>query len=216
MKRKLLLIVGLIIGYVLGARAGHERYDKLKSAAQHYWSDPRVTRVRSDIEGYARTQAPIVRDRAGTIAKDVAERTSATARDVAATAKDIADKTAATAKDVAATAKDIADKTASTAKDVADRTSATDIKDRGEDAVERVTLSVSEARDRALEDDVDDDDENRDDDAIVVEPVAATVDPFSAEAAFDADATVTTDAPGEDDRTDDVAAEDEDEDEPKA
>ncbi|MCU1544459.1 MAG: protoporphyrinogen oxidase [Microbacteriaceae bacterium] len=239
MKRKLLLIVGLIIGYVLGARAGHERYDKLKSAAQHYWSDPRVTRVRSDIEGYARTQAPIVRDRAGTIAKDVAERTSATARDVAATAKDIADKTAATAKDVAATAKDIADKTASTAKDVADRTSATarsvagrvggvaddvkdqvvktatDIKDRGEDAVERVTLSVSEARDRALEDDVDDDDENRDDDAIVVEPVAATVDPFSAEAAFDADATVTTDAPGEDDRTDDVAAA-EDEDEPKA
>jgi hypothetical protein len=184
MKRKLPLFVGLAIGYVLGARAGREKYDKLKASAQQYWRDPRVTRVRSDIEDYARTQAPIVRDRAEIIAKDVAEKTSATARDVAATAKDVAGKTAATAKDVAATAKDIADKTAATAKTVADRTSttartvagrvgdvaddvkdqvvktATDLKDRGEDAVERATYSVSEARDRALEDDLDDDDDD--------------------------------------------------------
>jgi hypothetical protein len=198
MKRKFLLIVGLAIGYVLGARAGRERYDKLKASAQQYWQDPRVTKVRTDIEEYARTQAPIVRDRAETIAKDVAEKTSATARDVATTAKDVAGKTAATAKDVAATARDIADKTAATARDVADRTSttaktvadrtsttaktvagrvgdvaddvkdqvvktATDIKDRSEDAVERATYSVSEARDRALEDDLDDDDLGDDD-----------------------------------------------------
>jgi cell division septum initiation protein DivIVA len=231
MKRKFLLIVGLAIGYVIGARAGREKYDRLKSAAQHYWSDPRVTRVRSDIEGYARTQAPIVRDRAETIAKDVAEKTSATARDVAATAKDIAEKTSATAKDVAATAKDIADKTATTAKDVADRTSATarsvvgrvggvaddvkdqvvktasDIKDRGEDAVERVTLSVSEARDRALEDDLDDDendDDNRPDENRaddVAEPAAPVVDPFSAEASG-------PDAPAEAPTDDDAPADD--------
>jgi len=36
---------------------------------------------------------------------------------------------------------------------------ATDLKDRGEDAVERATLSVGEARDRALEDDDDEDDD---------------------------------------------------------
>jgi hypothetical protein len=47
----------------------------------------------------------------------------------------------------------------SVADDVKDQVvkTATDIKDRGEDAVERVTLSVSEARDRALEDDIEDD-----------------------------------------------------------
>jgi len=42
--------------------------------------------------------------------------------------------------------------------DVKDRAAKTaaELKERGEDAVERVTLSVSEARDRALEDDLDD------------------------------------------------------------
>ena len=36
---------------------------------------------------------------------------------------------------------------------------ASDLKDRGEDAVERATLSVGEARDRALETDDDEDDD---------------------------------------------------------
>ena len=179
MKRKLPLLVGLAIGYVIGARAGREKYDRLKAAAEHYWRDPRVVKVRTDAESYARTQGPIILDRAETVAKDVAAKTSATAKDVAsktsATARDVASKTAATAKDVAdktaATAKDVADKTSATAKNVADRVgdvaddvkdqvvkTAGDIRDRGEDAVERVTLSVSEARDRALEDDEDEDD----------------------------------------------------------
>ena len=208
MKRKLLLVLGLAIGYVLGARAGREKYDRLKATAEQYWQDPRVAKARTDLESYARTQAPIIRDGAkeaagktaaaakdiadktATTVKDVAGKTASTAKDVAATtsatAKDVAGKTAATAKDVAgktaATAKDVADKTAVTAKDVAEKTAATakdvagkvtdvtddvrgqvaktaaDIKDRGEEAVERVALTVSEARDRALEDEPDDDD----------------------------------------------------------
>ena len=158
MKRKLPLLVGLAIGYVIGARAGREKYDRLKAAAEHYWQDPRVVKVRSDAESYARTQGPIILDRAETVARDVAAKTSATAKDVAnktaATAKDVADKTSTTAKSVAGRVGDVAD-------DVRDQVvkTAGDIKDRGEDAVERVTLSVSEARDRALEDDEDDDDD---------------------------------------------------------
>jgi gas vesicle protein len=187
MKRKLLFVIGLAVGYVIGARAGREKYDRLKATAEHYWQDPRVTKARNDLESYARTQAPIIRDNAkeaasktAAVAKDVAGKTAATAKDVAgktaSTAKDVADKTAATAKDVAgktaATAKDVADKTASTAKDVADKVTevtddvrdqvvktAADLKDRGEEAVERVALTVSEARDRALEDDLDDEDD---------------------------------------------------------
>ena len=168
MKRKLLFLTGLAIGYVVGARAGREKYDKLRAATERYWRDPRVTKVRSDVESYARTQAPIIRDRAGAAAKaapgaiagaakDVADKTSTLAKDVAdktsTTAKDVADKTTATAKSVAGRVTDAAD-------DVKDQVvkTASDLRERGEDAVERVTLSVSEARDRAL--DVEDDEDD--------------------------------------------------------
>lgn len=42
MKNKLLLLVGTGIGYVLGARAGREKYDALVDQAQSLWGDPRV------------------------------------------------------------------------------------------------------------------------------------------------------------------------------
>jgi hypothetical protein len=39
---KLKLLVGFGVGYVLGARAGRERYTQLAGKAQELWSDPRV------------------------------------------------------------------------------------------------------------------------------------------------------------------------------
>lgn len=39
---KLLLLVGAGVGYVLGARAGRERYDQIADQANKLWSDPRV------------------------------------------------------------------------------------------------------------------------------------------------------------------------------
>jgi len=42
MKGKILLVVGLGIGYVLGTRAGRERYEEMKAAASKLWNDPRV------------------------------------------------------------------------------------------------------------------------------------------------------------------------------
>ena len=42
MKNKLLLLVGTGIGYVLGTRAGREKYDALVDQAQSLWGDPRV------------------------------------------------------------------------------------------------------------------------------------------------------------------------------
>lgn len=168
MKRKLLFLFGLAIGYVIGARAGREKYDKLKATAEHYWQDPRVSKVRSDVETYARTQAPIIRDRAEAVAKAAPGAIKEAAKDVAdkttTIAKDVADKTTATARDVAdkttATAKSVADRVTDAADDVKDQVAktASDLRERGEDAVERVTLTVSEARDRALEDDDDEDD----------------------------------------------------------
>lgn len=42
MKGKLGLVVGLGIGYVLGARDGRQRYDKIKAQAQQLWGSPQV------------------------------------------------------------------------------------------------------------------------------------------------------------------------------
>jgi gas vesicle protein len=174
MRTKLLLFVGLAIGYVLGARAGRERYEQIRSRAEKFWTSPQVTHARHDVEAYAQRQAPVVRARVEVAAKDVAEKTAHLAKDVASTvattAKDVADKTAATAKDVAdktaATAKDVADRVTDTAGDVKDRvtTTATDLKERGEGARERAVFKASEARDNALAD-LDDEDEDYEDDA---------------------------------------------------
>lgn len=42
MARKLTLLVGLGTGYVLGARAGRERYEQIRTTARRVWRDPRV------------------------------------------------------------------------------------------------------------------------------------------------------------------------------
>jgi hypothetical protein len=42
--RKTTMILAGAAGYVLGAKAGHERYEQIKSAAQKVTRDPRVQR----------------------------------------------------------------------------------------------------------------------------------------------------------------------------
>ena len=42
MAGKLSLLFGFGAGYVLGARAGRERYDQIAGKAQELWRDPRV------------------------------------------------------------------------------------------------------------------------------------------------------------------------------
>ena len=42
MAGKLKLLVGVGIGYVLGTRAGRERYDQMMTKAQALWRDPRT------------------------------------------------------------------------------------------------------------------------------------------------------------------------------
>lgn len=46
MKGKVLLLIGGAAGYVLGTRAGQERYDQIKGAAGRLWRDPRVQDAR--------------------------------------------------------------------------------------------------------------------------------------------------------------------------
>jgi hypothetical protein len=66
MKGKILLVVGIGVGYVLGARAGRERYEDIKRVAGNLWNDPRVQRQVDEAEGFVKDKAPEV---AGLVAK---------------------------------------------------------------------------------------------------------------------------------------------------
>lgn len=43
---KLGFILGVGVGYVLGARAGRERYDQIERQARRVWRDPRVQKAK--------------------------------------------------------------------------------------------------------------------------------------------------------------------------
>ncbi|PJJ56594.1 hypothetical protein CLV56_0803 [Mumia flava] len=66
MAGKLSFLVGLGAGYVLGARAGRERYEQMAEKAQGIWRDPRV-REKADAAG------TIVTEKAGEAGAKVAD-----------------------------------------------------------------------------------------------------------------------------------------------
>lgn len=63
MTRKLTLLLAVGIGYVLGARAGRQRYEQIKSAAARVKDDPRVQSAASTVAETAREQAPVVAEK---------------------------------------------------------------------------------------------------------------------------------------------------------
>lgn len=77
MRGKVVLLVGIGIGYVLGARAGRERYEDIKRVARRFWNDPRVSHQVHNVEQFAKDKAPEVVDFIGDAAKKVIHRTPA-------------------------------------------------------------------------------------------------------------------------------------------
>lgn len=53
MKGKVLFVVGLGVGYVLGTRAGRRRYEQIKSAWLHVWESPAVQKQVHSAQDYA-------------------------------------------------------------------------------------------------------------------------------------------------------------------
>ncbi len=74
MRGKILLVVGFGVGYVLGTKAGHERYEQIKDAAGRLWHDPRVQRQVKNAEEFAKDKAPEVVDFLSDGAKKVASQ----------------------------------------------------------------------------------------------------------------------------------------------
>ena len=60
MKGKILFLTGLGVGYVLGSRAGRERYESIKKSAAKLWNDPRVQNQVDTAEAFVKDKAPDV------------------------------------------------------------------------------------------------------------------------------------------------------------
>lgn len=76
MKGKILFLTGLGLGYLLGTRAGRERYEQMKSATLAFWNDPRVQKQVDAVEGFVKEKAPEVADFVSDNAKKVVGQVS--------------------------------------------------------------------------------------------------------------------------------------------
>lgn len=72
MKGKILFVFGLGLGYVLGTRAGRERYEQIKAGAEKIWQDPRVQKQVATAQEFVKEKAPDLADKATTAVKKVA------------------------------------------------------------------------------------------------------------------------------------------------
>jgi hypothetical protein len=74
--RKLMLLTAGAVGYVLGTRAGRERYEQIKSGAQKLKNNPTVQQKAREATTAVKENAPVVKDKvaeAATTAKSVAQ-----------------------------------------------------------------------------------------------------------------------------------------------
>ena len=84
MKGKILFVAGLGLGYVLGTRAGREKYDQLKTAALKVWNDPRLQKQVDAAQDFVKDKAPevaeFVTDGAKTLVEKVSGKSSTPAK----------------------------------------------------------------------------------------------------------------------------------------
>lgn len=81
--RKLLFVIGAAVGYILGARAGRERYEQISQQAGKVWNNPKVQSTVEDVKAQAQSTVEDVKAHAPKAAASLAD----TAKDVAGQAK---------------------------------------------------------------------------------------------------------------------------------
>lgn len=72
--KKLMLLAFGFAGYVLGARAGRERYEQIKGLAIKVKDDPRVQEKAGQAADFAKEQAPVVKDKVASAASTVTDK----------------------------------------------------------------------------------------------------------------------------------------------
>jgi hypothetical protein len=75
---KITFLTGAAVGYVLGARAGRERYEQIKAKASSWWGSPKVQdtvgEVRQGAADSARSAAGQAKDAAGRATSAVSDK----------------------------------------------------------------------------------------------------------------------------------------------
>lgn len=74
MRSKILLLVGLGVGYVLGARAGRGRYEQIKRGWLSFWNSPGVQAQVHNAQEFVTDKAPDVVDFVSDTAKKLVSR----------------------------------------------------------------------------------------------------------------------------------------------
>jgi hypothetical protein len=64
MRYRMSFLIGLAIGYVLGAQAGRERYEQIKQLAQKAWEHPATQQAAGAMQAQAPVMAKSARDKA--------------------------------------------------------------------------------------------------------------------------------------------------------
>lgn len=86
MRGKILFVVGLGVGYVLGTRAGRERYEQIKRAAESVWNTPAVQQGVGTVKDFAASR---VGDLSDTVLDGVKTFVGNTVRGSGATKTDV-------------------------------------------------------------------------------------------------------------------------------
>ena len=74
MRGRILFVIGLGAGYVLGAKAGRQRYEQIASTADKVWNSPSVTKQRHEVQHFVETKAPKLMESASDAAGGAIEK----------------------------------------------------------------------------------------------------------------------------------------------
>lgn len=101
MKGKLLLVIGLGVGYVAGSAAGRKRYEQIKTRAGQAWNQPQVQKAVHNAQDFVAEKAPVVQEKIADVAKAAPGAIKDAAAKVRGGADDVADKADDAADDLA-------------------------------------------------------------------------------------------------------------------
>lgn len=79
--KKLMLLLALGAGYVLGAKAGRGRYEQIRSTFLNVKDNPKVQEAAASAQATAKEQAPVVADKAKGFAAAAADKVKGDGKD---------------------------------------------------------------------------------------------------------------------------------------